>query len=148
MAAIVTSQTLELAARAGCFERGGALHSAGRVTEVEPSYFGATGFVQDGDAEYDVWVGIRHRLLVGECDCPDADPEASLEEHLMAVAAGRAEAAGLCAHAVAVALAAIDARLPWANSPAPDMPSADHGSGEPGEDRTTDREPSLPHAYP
>lgn len=146
MAAIVTAQTVQQAARPGCFEQGKALHAAGRVNEVEPAYFGASGFVQDEDAEYGVWVGIRHRLLVGECDCPDADPAASLEEHLVAVAAGHAEAAGLCAHAVAVALAAIDDGLPWANSPALDMPSA---NPEGGEDWTAaDSESSFRHAYP
>ncbi|HEY5985505.1 MAG TPA: hypothetical protein VIV12_03835 [Streptosporangiaceae bacterium] len=117
MAAIVTAQTVELAAHAGCFAPGRALHGAGSVTGVEPEDFGVSGSVSDADKDFDVWVGIRHRMLVGECDCPDADPQASSEEGLAALAGGRAEATGLCAHAVAVALAAIEHGLPWAPSP-------------------------------
>lgn len=96
-----------------------------------PAYRGASGIVQDSGAERQVWVGIRRWMLVGECDCPDAGPLVSSEEHLAAVAAGQAETAGPCAHAVAVALAAIEQKLPWAIPPQEPQPGnwpwhADH----------------------
>jgi hypothetical protein len=123
MVAVVTAQTVELAAHSGCFDTGRALQGAGSVTDVEPADFGVSGFVADADEDFDVWVGIRHRMIVGECECPDADPQGSSEESLAAVAEGRAEAAGLCAHAVAVALAGIEHGLPWAPAPSESTPS-------------------------
>ena len=83
---------------------GSALHAAKRVTAAEAAYRGARGIVRDGGREYQVWVGVRQWLLVGECECSDADPLVSSPGHLAAVAAGLAETAGPCAHAVAVHL--------------------------------------------
>ncbi len=127
MAAVFSMEALEQAAGSLRLEAGEALHAAGRVTGVEPARFGVSGFVEDDSGEHEVWVGIRHWMLVGECDCPDADPQASSERYLAAVAAGRAEMAGLCVHAVALALAAIEQRLAWATPPVEPRPSADRG---------------------
>jgi hypothetical protein len=108
-------------------EAGKALQAAGRVTGAKPAYLGVTGTVQDERAEHRVWVGIRQWMLVGECDCPDTDPLASVEEHLAAVAAGQAETAGPCVHAVALALAGIAQRLPWAAPPQEPQPGTGRG---------------------
>src|SRR5215469_12335740 len=108
-------------------EAGEALQRAGRVTRAEPASMGVSGVVQDDGAEHRVWVGVRQWMLVGECDCPDADPLVSSAEHLAAVAAGQAETAGLCAHAVALALAAIEQKLPWATPAQEPQPGTGRG---------------------
>jgi hypothetical protein len=59
---------------------------------------------------------------VGECDCAGAAPETTSDGYLQAAADGEADGPELCAHAVAVALAAIGARLPWASAPAGHQP--------------------------
>jgi hypothetical protein len=121
VASVFTPEALEqVVEHTGGYERleaGEALQRAGRVTRAEPAFMGVSGTVQDDGAEHRVWVGIRQWMLVGECDCPGADPLVASEEHLAAVAAGQAETAGPCAHAVAVALAAIEVKLPWATPP-------------------------------
>jgi hypothetical protein len=122
MAAVISAQIVEGAAGGGCFEAGKALHGAGRVTGLEPVDFGASGLVADGGTTRDVWVGIRYRFLVGECDCADAATETTSDSYLQAAADGEAGGPELCAHAVAVALAAIGARLPWAPAPAGHQP--------------------------
>jgi hypothetical protein len=115
MAAVISVRTIEGAARAGAFKAGKALHDAGLVTGLEPADFGATGLVTDAGAVRDVWVGIRYQFLVGECDCADADPQTTSDNYLEAAA--DADGPELCAHAVAVALSAIAAGLPWASAP-------------------------------
>jgi hypothetical protein len=131
MASVFTEEALEqVLERAGGYERlerGAALHAAGRVTRAGPAYRGASGTVRDDGAEHNVWVGIRQWMLVGGCDCPEADPMVLSEEHLAAVAAGQAEAAGPCAHAVALALAAIEQELPWATPPQEPQPGTGRG---------------------
>lgn len=121
MASVFTPEALEqVVEHAGGYERleaGEALQRAGRVTRAEPAFMGVSGTVQDDGAEHRVWVGIRQWMLVGECDCPGADPLVASEEHLAAVAAGQAETAGPCAHAVPLALTAIELKLPWATPP-------------------------------
>jgi hypothetical protein len=112
-------------------EAGQALKDAGRVTGAGPASMGVSGTVRDDGVEHRVWVGIRQWMLVGECDCPDADPLASSQEHLAAVAAGQAETAGPCAHAVALALAAIEQELPWAMPPQEPRPGAGRGPRTP-----------------
>ena len=100
MAAVVDLKTVEQFARPGCFEVGQALVVAGAVGEVAGAYGGASGFVAgEGGREFDVWVGIRLGELVGECDCPDQ--------------------AGLCQHAVAVAVTAVQHGVKWATAPEP-----------------------------
>lgn len=124
---VVMEQVL---AQTGGYERleaGEALHRAGRITRAEPASIGIRGTVQDGGVERRVWVGVRQWLVVGECDCPDADPLVSSEGHLAAVAAGRAETVGPCAHAVALALSAMDRKLPWATPPREPRPGTSRG---------------------
>jgi hypothetical protein len=128
MAAVISAGIVEGAARAGAFAAGRALLDAGAVTELESFDGGAGGLVADGDGEHDVWAGIRYRFLVGECDCADAEPAATSDEYLQAAADDEADPPGLCAHAVAVALAAIEDRLPWAAAP------IDHRPLYPGEE--------------
>jgi hypothetical protein len=120
-------QVLERTAGYEVLEAGEALQAGGRVTRAEPAYRGVSGTVQDDGVEHRVWVGIRQWMLVGECDCPAADPLVSSEEHLAAVAAGQAETAGPCAHAVALALAAIEQKLPGATPPQAPRPGTGRG---------------------
>jgi hypothetical protein len=131
VASVFTPEALEqVVEHTGGYERleaGEALHRAGRVTRAEPASVGVSGTVQDDGVEHRVWVGIRQWMLVGECDCPDADPLVSSEEHLAAVAAGQAETVGLCGHAVALALAAINLKLPWAMPPKEPRPGTGRG---------------------
>jgi hypothetical protein len=117
MAVIISARTVEEAASAGAFEAGSALHGAGRVAWLEPADSGAAGLVTDGAVVRDVWVGIRYEFLVGECDCAEADPQATSDEYLAAAAAEHMGRPELCAHAVAVALTAIAAGLPWDSAP-------------------------------
>jgi hypothetical protein len=117
MAAVVTEKSVEQAASPEALLAGRRLHASGAVSETAGAYAGAGGFVvDDTGTEFDVWVGVQNLRLVGECDClDDAAPSASAQ---------------LCAHAVALALAAIDADISWAQAPssqadaAPDDPAA------------------------
>jgi hypothetical protein len=117
MAAIISARTIEEAASTGAFAVGSALHEAGLVAWLEPTDSGAAGLVTDGALVRDVWMGIRYQFLIGECDCPDADPQATSDEYLEAAAKGHMDRPELCAHAVAVALSGIAAGLPWATAP-------------------------------
>lgn len=122
MAAVISAQIVEGAAREGAFEAGRELHDTGKVSGLESVDFGARGFVADNDTAHDVWVGIRYQFLVGECDCPDAAQETTTDDYLQAAEDDEADPPELCAHAVAVALSAIAARLPWASAPAGHRP--------------------------
>jgi uncharacterized Zn finger protein len=70
------------------------LLSTGDVGDPEPVGGGARAVVTDGGTSFEPWVGVIDRAFTGDCGCP-ADPGDD----------------GLCAHAVAVALAAFDAGL-------------------------------------
>src|SRR5215469_7264887 len=122
MAAVMIAEIVEGAARAGAFDAGRTMLDAGAVTELESFDGGASGFVADGVGTHDVWVGIRYQFLVGECDCADAQSVATSGEYLQAAADDEVEPPELCAHAVAVALAAIEDALPWATAPADHRP--------------------------
>lgn len=122
MAAVISARTVERAARHGAFKAGKSLHDTGQVAGLQAADFGARGRVADTGTAHDVRVGIRYQFLVGECDCADAAPETTSDDYLQAAASGEQDRPELCAHAVAVALAAIDARLPWASAPAGHRP--------------------------
>lgn len=122
MAAVISAEIVEGAARTGAFAAGRTLLDAGAVSELESFDGGTDGLVADGDDEHDVWIGIRYQFLVGECDCANAEPVATFDEYLQAAADDEVEPPELCAHAVAVALAAIEDRLPWATAPAGHRP--------------------------
>lgn len=65
------------------------------VSDLEAVGGGARAVVRDGGIRFQPWVGVVDRALTGECDCPnkpDHDDD-------------------LCAHVVAVALAAFDAEV-------------------------------------
>ncbi|WP_152645666.1 hypothetical protein [Streptacidiphilus albus] len=111
MAAVVEFQHLEQAALPGHFTAGALLRRSGAVSEVEPGYGGACGVVGDPDGtEYEVWIGIAHGVLTAECDCPEAEAEAD------------SAAPGMCAHGVALGIAALEQGLSWA--------PATHGKGD------------------
>ncbi|WFE31156.1 hypothetical protein [Micromonospora sp. WMMD975] len=79
------------------------LRSAGQPAEVVPVGGGASGVIRAaGEPPIEVWVGVTPGGFTAECDC----------------AAG----AGLCAHAVALTLAALDDGLAWSSAATP--PSA------------------------
>jgi hypothetical protein len=122
MAAVISAGIVEGAARAGAFPAGRALLDAGAVTELESFDGGASALVADDDGTHDAWAGIRYQFLVGECDCADAEPVATSDEYLQAAADDEVDPPELCAHAVAVALAAIEDGLPWASAPADHRP--------------------------
>lgn len=122
MAAVISTGIVEGAARAGAFTAGRAMLDSGAVAEAESFDGGTGGLVEDDDGTHDVWVGIRYQFLVGECDCADAEPVTTSDDYLQAAADDEVDAPELCAHAVAVALAAIEDRLPWATAPADHRP--------------------------
>jgi uncharacterized Zn finger protein len=98
MAAVVTEAAVEHAASAADFLAGRELQSAGAVSAAAAAYGGVGGFVTDGGTQFDVWVGVQGRTLVGECDCPAASPD------------------GLCVHGTALALDAVAAGIGWGGS--------------------------------
>lgn len=120
-------QVVEHTAGYAVLQAGEALRAAGQVASSGPAFMGVSGTVLDNGTEHQVWVGVRQWMLVGECECPDADPLVSSAGHLAAVAAGQAESAGPCAHAVALALAAIEQKLPWAAPPQQPRPGTGRG---------------------
>ena len=125
MAAVVESQHLEQAALPGHFTAGAALRRDGAVSEVEPGYGGACGVVVDPDgSEYEVWIGIAHGVLTAECDCPEAE------------AAADTAAPGMCAHGVALGIAALEQGLPWTaatrDTDADDADDAEESEGAEG----------------
>jgi hypothetical protein len=122
MAAVMNAEIVESAARAGAFPAGRVLLDAGAVTELESFDGGAGALVADDDGTHDVWAGIRYQFLVGECDCASAEPVATSDEYLQAAADDEVDPPELCAHAVAVALAATEDGLPWASAPADHRP--------------------------
>jgi hypothetical protein len=69
----------------------------GDVSDPEAVGGGARAVVTDGGSRFEPWVGVVDRAFTGDCDCP-ADPGDD----------------GLCAHAVAVALAAFEDGLRFA----------------------------------
>jgi hypothetical protein len=76
----------------------------GAVVEAESEPHGISGLVRDGSGTAcDVWVQVVRRDLTAECDGPCAP------------GSGR-----LCRHAVALALHAVERRLPWHAAPADD----------------------------
>jgi hypothetical protein len=80
------------------------LWTSSSVRGLESGYGGANADVTAGPRQqHPVWVGVVDGTLTGECDCQAAR-----------------RGAALCAHAVAVALAAVDAGLPWAPAPSLD----------------------------
>ncbi|MER7271463.1 SWIM zinc finger family protein [Micromonospora carbonacea] len=79
------------------------LRAAGQPAEFAPAGGGASGVIREaGQPPFEVWVGITADGFTAECDCPDG--------------------AGLCAHAVALTLAALDEGLAWSSAATP--PSA------------------------
>ncbi|BEL07539.1 hypothetical protein Q0Z83_057300 [Actinoplanes sichuanensis] len=83
----------------------------GDVDELEPVGGGARAVVTDGADRFEPWVGVVDRVFTGDCDCPaDAGDD------------------GLCAHAVAVALAAFEDGIKFAAAGVP------HGDDDADED--------------
>ena len=99
MALSVTTDSVRAGSTAAAFHDGGRLLAADAVDNLESGYGGVNADVTDGDTTWQVWVGVNDRALTGECDCAEARPES------------------LCPHAVATALAALDAGTSWATSP-------------------------------
>ncbi|WP_143133848.1 SWIM zinc finger family protein [Actinoplanes philippinensis] len=83
----------------------------GAVARPEAVGGGARSVVTDGGDRFEPWVGVVDRALTGDCDCP----------------AGAGDD-GLCAHAVAVALAAFEDGIRFS---AAGIPHGDDGDDEP-----------------
>jgi len=99
------------------------LLAADRIGDLTGSGGGVTAVVQD-QTPTEVWVGVVAGQLSAECDC-----------------AGRIlDGAGLCAHAVALTLRALDADVAWSSAATP--PSA--GSGDPRVVALVEAAASLP----
>ncbi|MEU4160234.1 hypothetical protein [Actinoplanes sp. NPDC026670] len=90
------------------------LLSEGDVTELEQVGGGARAVVTDGGDRFEPWVGVVDRAFTGDCDCP-AEPGDD----------------GLCAHAVAVALAAFEDGVKFA---AAGVPHGDEDGYEGGDE--------------
>lgn len=79
--------------------------------DLESCNGGVQALVRDGEAVYQPWVGIVERAITGECDCvPPGDD--------------------LCAHAVAVVLAALDEGVAWSGAAFPPnaaAPASEYG---------------------
>ena len=99
MALSVTTETVRAAASADAYRDGERLRDRAAVDHLESGYGGLNADVADGGTTWQVWVGVNDRALSGECDCGTAPPGA------------------LCAHAVAAALAAVDAGTAWPTAP-------------------------------
>ncbi|MFF3854801.1 SWIM zinc finger family protein [Micromonospora sp. NPDC002575] len=79
------------------------LRAGGQPAEFVPAGGGASGVIREaGQPPYEVWVGVTGDGFTAECDCPDG--------------------AGLCAHAVALTVVALDEGLAWSSAATP--PSA------------------------
>jgi len=76
------------------------LLSAGGVGALEPFGGGVQAVVRDGEANFQPWVGIVDGIFTGDCDCGPTQDD-------------------LCAHAVAVALTAFDARVTFSGAAIP-----------------------------
>src|SRR5258708_37694853 len=77
MPAVFSVEALDQASGSRGLEAGRTLHAAGRVTSVEPAYFGVTGCVEDDGEQHQVSVGIRRWTVGRECDCPAGAPRAA-----------------------------------------------------------------------
>ncbi|MBU3862901.1 hypothetical protein KN815_01895 [Streptomyces sp. 4503] len=101
MAVVVDEKTVHAFADDTEVTEGRTLLADGAVIEAESEQRGVSGLVRDGSgAACDVWVQVVGRELTAECDGP------------CALASGR-----LCRHAVALALHAVERRLPWHTPP-------------------------------
>jgi uncharacterized Zn finger protein len=78
----------------------------GGVSDLEAWGGGARAVVRDGGIRFQPWVGVVDRALSGDCDCAD-----------------RPDGDDLCAHAVAVVLAALHSEVRFAAQGRP------HGAG-------------------
>ncbi|QMU71030.1 hypothetical protein [Streptacidiphilus sp. P02-A3a] len=95
----MSTETVRAATSADAYREGERLRHSAAVDHLESGYGGLNADVTDGDRLWQVWVGVNDRALSGECDCGGAPPRS------------------LCAHAVATALAAVDAGTSWPSAP-------------------------------
>jgi hypothetical protein len=80
----------------------------GRISDLDSDDGGASAVAADpAHGELDVWVGVVDGELTGECDCPDRSADAP------------------CAHAVAVALAALEEGIQFSSIPGRDSGEAE-----------------------
>ncbi|MBC9727519.1 hypothetical protein [Streptomyces sp. TRM68367] len=104
MAVVMDEETVHAFADEAEITEGRILLADGAVVEAESEPRGISGLVRDGSGTAcDVWVQVVGRDLTAECDGPCAPGP------------GR-----LCRHAVALALHAVERRLPWHAAPADD----------------------------
>jgi uncharacterized Zn finger protein len=88
------------------------LVSSGGLGEIVEVGGGAAGSVHDGaDSSREVWVGVVSGALSAACDCAEAGPDRG----------------DLCAHAVALLLAAIRDDFPWASAATPPSHAPERG---------------------
>lgn len=105
MAAVVTVETVRQTASKAALRTGEQLHRQGAVRECAAADGGAAGGVVAQGARHSVWVGVVDRRLTGTCDCGSRS--------------------AFCAHAVALALAAMHDGIDWAPAPQRDPDRAD-----------------------
>ncbi|TDC81394.1 hypothetical protein E1193_14960 [Micromonospora sp. KC606] len=100
MAVSIDIDALRDAAGAAAWAAADKLREAGQPEVITPAGGGASCVIRaTGQPPYEVWVGITADGFTAECDCP----------------AG----AELCAHAVAVTLAALEDGLDWSSAATP-----------------------------
>ncbi|WP_433686717.1 SWIM zinc finger family protein [Micromonospora carbonacea] len=103
MAVSIDIEALRDAAGSVACAAADSLRAAGQPAEFVPAGGGASGVIREaGQPPYEVWVGITADGFTAECDCPDG--------------------AGLCAHAVALTLGALEEGFAWSSAATP--PSA------------------------
>ncbi|MEU9190461.1 hypothetical protein AB0D14_39280 [Streptomyces sp. NPDC048484] len=105
MAAVVTAETVQQTASKAAFRAGEQFHGQGAVRECAAADGGAAGGVVVQGARNSVWVGVVGRRLTGTCDCGSRST--------------------FCAHAVALALAAVHDGIGWSPAPQRDVDRAD-----------------------
>lgn len=102
MALRVDAAVLRTAVGEDLFRAGEDCLARGTLTGLEAAEGGAAAVVTEpGGPVFDTWVGVVDGVVTGECDCDGLPGTEAPREP--------------CEHAIAVALAAVDAGITWAS---------------------------------